>query len=193
MKKIISVIALVLCLTMVLGGCNSNQDPNAPEGYKLVSAENAGYQLFVPSEWIEGLGNLSTSAYYSRGADATSISVTASGASLSGNETVDTWWDRYQKDFALEFDNFELISTEEAQLGGVDGKKFTFKATKGFAEAETTAEGETTEPKAQQYNFICIAVVKDAYIYFMLYTSTPEYYETHLDTLSNVVSYFKFA
>ena len=191
MKKIISVIALVLCLTMVLGGCNSNQDPNAPEGYKLISAEEADYKLFVPSEWIEGLGNLSTSAYFSRGADATSISVTAFGASLAG-ETVDTWWESYKEEFTAEFDNFELISTEDAQLDGVDGKKFTFTATKGFAEAETTADGETTEPKAQQYNFICIAVVKEAYVYFMLYTSTPEYYETHLDTLSNVVSYFKF-
>ncbi len=191
MKKIISIVALLLCLTLVLAGCNSNQDPNAPDGYKLISAEEADYNLYVPSDWIEGINNLSTSAYYSRGADATSISVTAFGASITG-ETVDTWWNGYKDDFAAEFDSFEVISEEEAKLGGIDGKKFTFTATKGIAETETAAEGETTEATAKQYNFVCVAVVRNTYVYYLLYTSTPEYYEAHLDTLSNVVSYFSF-
>lgn len=192
MKKTVILTALILCFAMLLGGCNANQDPNAPEGYKLVSGEEADYNLYVPSEWIEGIGNLSTSAYFSRGADATSISVTAFGAKLAG-ETVDTWWESYKEEFAAEFDNFEVVNTEDAKLGGVDGKKFTFTATKGTAEAETNAEGETTgEKAAKQYNFVCVAVVRDTYVYFLLYTSTPEFYETHLDTLSNVVSYFTF-
>lgn len=192
MKKTVILTALILCFAMLLGGCNANQDPNAPEGYKLVSGEEADYNLYVPSEWIEGIGNLSTSAYFSRGADATSISVTAFGAKLAG-ETVDTWWESYKEEFAAEFDNFEVVNTEDAKLGGVDGKKFTFTATKGTAEAETNAEGGTTGEKvAKQYNFVCVAVVRDTYVYFLLYTSTPEFYETHLDTLSNVVSYFTF-
>ena len=192
MKRLVSVIALLLCFAAFLSGCNANQDPNAPEGYKCVSAEEADYFLYVPNEWIEGIGNLSTSAYYSRGADATSISVTAFGAKLAG-ETVDTWWESYKEEFSAEFENFEVVSTEDAQLGGIDGKKFTFTATKGTSEVETTAEGETTEGKvSKQYNFVCVAVVKDTYVYYLLYTSTPEYYEAHLDTLSNVVSYFKF-
>lgn len=192
MKKTVILTALILCFAMLLGGCNANQDPNAPEGYKLVSGEEADYNLYVPSEWIEGIGNLSTSAYFSRGADATSISVTAFGAKLAG-ETVDTWWESYKEEFAAEFDNFEVVNTEDAKLGGVDGKKFTFTATKGTAEAETNAEGGTTgEKAAKQYNFVCVAVVRDTYVYFLLYTSTPEFYETHLDTLSNVVSYFTF-
>lgn len=185
MKKIISLVALLLCASMLFAGCGNKQDPSVPDGFQLISSEEADYNLYVPTEWIPGINNLSTSAYFSRGADATSISVTAFGADLAG-QTVEKWWDEYKKDFEAEFDNFEVISEEDASLGGVDGKKYTFTATKGV---ETDAEGKET---ATQYNFICVAVVKDTYVYFLLYTSTPKYYEEHLSTLGDVISHFSF-
>lgn len=192
MKKIISIISLLLCTAMLFAGCGEQNETGAPDGYQLISSEEADYNLYVPSDWIPGISNLSTSAYFSRGADATSISVTAFGANIAG-ETVESWWEGYKGEFEAEFDNFEVVSEEDAQLGGVDGKKYTFTATKGFNETTAPAEGETApEATPKQYNFVCVAVVKDTYVYFLLYTSTPEYYEEHLDTLSEVVNYFSF-
>lgn len=192
MKKLISIIAMLLCSAMLFCGCQGEQDPNAPEGYKVASSDAADYVLCVPEEWIVETSTLYTSAYFSRGADATSISVTAFGADIQG-QTVEGWWEGYSEEFAATFSSFEVVSEEDAALDGIDGKKYTFTATIGKSESsETAAEGETAAAEAKQYNFICHAVVKDTYVYYLLYTSTPEYYEEHIDELNEVITNFKF-
>ena len=193
MKRIISLMLAILTVMMLFAGCDSKQDPNAPDGYQIASGEDADYTLFVPMDWIVEKSTLYTSAYFSKGKDATSISVTAFGADFA-DPTVEAWWAEYSEEFAATFSSFEVVSEEDAKLGGLDAKKYTFTATLGKGEEAETSEDETTAAAVSEgkYNFVCVATVKDTYIYYMLYTSTPEYFETHLDTLGEVINYFEF-
>ena len=174
MKKILSVIALLMIPVLFLAGCGDKTPSEIPKGYQIASISDCDYVLYVPDTWMIDNQTLYTSAYHSSG-DPSSISVTAGGMDFE-DSTVEDWWKGYEAQFNEAFESYELLSTEDAKLGGVDGKKFTYTA--------MLAE--------KQYNFICIAVVKDNYVYYMLYTSTPTYFENHLEELDGIISNFNF-
>ena len=177
MKKIISVIALLAMLTMLFTACGNDTPTDIPDGYQLASSEDCDYLFYVPEDWIVDSRTLYTSAYHSAGdtGDTSSLSVTAYGMNF-GETTVEDWWKGYEGQFTEAFESYELVSTEDVKLDGVEGKQFTY----------------TAKMAGAQYNFVCTAAVRDNYVYYMLYTSTPEYYENHLDTMKEAVSYFKF-
>ncbi len=174
MKRIISVIAAIAMLAMLLTGCADKTPTDIPSGYQLASSKDCDYLFYVPDTWVIDSQTLYTSAYYSSG-DTSSISVTAHGISAQGS-TVEDWWKGYEKQFNEAFTDYKLVNTEDVKLDGIEGKQFTY----------------TAKIADKQYNFVCTAAVRGLYVYYMLYTSTPEYYENHLDTLNEVVSYFKF-
>ena len=174
MKRLLSVIALLMVPVLFLAGCGDKTPSDIPDGYQLASNDDCDYLFYVPETWVVDNQTLYTSTYYSAG-DSSGISVTAYGMNFE-DEAVEDWWNGYEAQFNEAFESYELLSTEDATLGGVEGKKFTY----------------TAKMADKQYNFICIAVVKNEYVYYMLYTSTPEYYENHLETLDEVVSYFEF-
>ncbi len=174
MKKILSVAALLIALCLVLAGCNKNSDNTTPDGYQLASSEDADYLFYVPESWIVDTATLYTSAYVSAG-DASSVSVTAYGLE-NGSITVADWWKGYQKQFTEAFDNYEAVSEKEITMGDVKGMQYTY----------------TAKMADVKYNFVCSAVIRENYVYYMLYTSTPDYYENHLTELDSIISYFNF-
>ncbi len=174
MKRIISAMALLLALCLLLAGCNKNSDDNTPNGYKLASSDEADYLFYVPESWIIDTSTLYTSAYVSAG-DVSSISVTAYGLEREST-TVADWWKGYQDQLTGTFSGYEAVSEKEITMGGVDGMQYTYTAT--LADVK--------------YNFVCTAVVKANYVYYMLYTSTPTYFENHLTELDAIISYFNF-
>ncbi len=174
MKRIISVVSLLLCLCMVFAGCGNKQDENAPDGYKLASSEEADYLFYVPSEWVVDTSTLYTSAYVSAG-DSSSVSVTAYGLEREST-TVADWWKGYTEQFNEAFKDMETVSEEKVTMGGIEGVKYTY----------------TAKMADVQYNFVCAAVVRGNYVYYMLYTSIPQYYEEHIEEFNGIVSNFKF-
>ena len=68
------------------------------------------------------------------------------------------------------------ITEEDAELGGTAGTKYTFSASLN----------------GQQYNYIITAAFRSNYIYYITYTSTPDFYEKHLDELDDVIANFAF-
>ena len=64
----------------------------------------------------------------------------------------------------------------EASIDGIDGKEYSFSATLG----------------EQEYNFIITAVIKDYYVYYITYTSVPEYNEDHVEERAQVIDAFRF-
>ena len=174
MKKYISAIALLLCLCMLFAGCGNKQDENAPDGYKLASAEETDYLFYVPSSWIIDSSTLYTSAYVSAG-DASSVSVTAYGLEREST-TVADWWKGYTEQFDEAFEEMEVVTEEKVTMGGIEGVKYTY----------------TAKIAGAQYNFVCSAVVRGNYVYYMLYTSTPANYESHLEELDGIISNFDF-
>ncbi len=174
MKKVFSIITLLTVLALLLAGCGNKEPSEIPDGYQIASSQDCDYIFYVPETWKIDSSTLYTSAYFSSG-DSSSISVTAYGMNFE-DKTVDDWWEGYTKQFEEAFSEYELVTTADKTMGGIDGKQYTY----------------TAKLADKQYNFICTAVVRGEYVYYMLYTSTPDYYEKHLDTLEEVIGYFEF-
>lgn len=176
MRKSIRFTALVLAVLMcaaAFAGC-SKKDPDTPSGMKLASSEDTDYRMYVPENWRVDKSTLYTAAYYSSG-DATSISATAYGMNYD-DTTVDDWFEGFTEEFKEIYTDVTEAKAEEAKLGGVDGKKYTFSGTLN----------------EKVYNYIIVAVLRQNYIYYITYTSTPEYYSDHLEELDDVIRYFEF-
>lgn len=173
MKRIITLaLALVMCLA-VFCSC-SKQDPNVPAGMKLASSENVDYFMYVPENWRVDKSDLYTSANFSSG-DPTSISATAYAIS-SDIKSLGDWWKGFEKEMAEVYKDISKVEKTKAKLGGIKGEEYSFTATLG----------------EQQYNFVITAVIKDYYVYYITYTSVPEYNENHLEERTQVVEAFEF-
>ena len=172
MKK--TKILLLLLLTGVLfGGC-AKQDTEVPEGMQLASPKEADYLFYVPEGWRVDQSSLYSSAYFSSG-DASSISATAFGMDLA-DTSVNDWWEKYKEQFQGIYEDVEFGEGEETTLGGVDAVKYTINATLN----------------ENEYRYVIVAALRDNYIYYITYTSTPEYYEDHLEALEQVREHFAF-
>ena len=117
---------------------------------------------------------LYAAAFVSAGG-ATSISVTAFGMNMT-DDTVSSWWESYAEQFASIYEEMEVTAEEKTVLGGVDGMKYAFDATLN----------------EKEYQYIIVAAVRENYVYYITYTSTPKYYEDHLDELDLVLEHFAF-
>ena len=177
MKKI-SVIALfltaILSLTAFVSCGEKKEEIKVPDGMKLASSEDVDYLMFVPETWRVDRSDLYTSAYFSSG-DATSISVSAYGLT-GGVADLDSWWKSFSDEAKTVYGEFTEVDAKKAKLDGIAGKEYTF----------TAKLGET------QYNYIVTAVIKDYYVYYVTYTSTPDYYEDHLEERVQVIENFDF-
>lgn len=175
MKKFASLLcAVIICLGAVLLSACSETVTDVPKGMKLASSEDADYIMYVPEEWRVDRSTLYTSAYYSSG-DSSSISAAAYGMNYS-DTSVDDWWKSFDEEMRSIYTDISEITSEDAELGGVDGRKYTFSASLN----------------EKQYNYIVTAVLRNKYIYYITYTSTPDYYENHLEELDSVIANFAF-
>ena len=173
MKRIIALIlALIACLA-VFCSC-AKEEPDAPSGMKLASGDNVDYYMYVPEAWRVDKSDLYTSANFSSG-DPTSISATAYAIS-SDIPTLDDWWKGFEEEMGTVYEEVSKVEKSDAKLGGVKGKEYSF----------TAKLGENT------YNFIITAVIKDYYVYYVTYTSVPEYNENHLEERTQIVEAFEF-
>lgn len=172
MKKIITIVCALLCVSLLLGACSKSED-GAPDGMKQASSDNVDYIMYVPENWKVDKSELYTSAFYSS-ADATSISAAANG--VAADETVETWWDGFYEKFTSVYSDCGEPESTDVTLGGTDGEKYTFSGMLN----------------GQEYKYIIAACVRGGYVYYLTYTSTPDYYENHLDEFDKTVENFSF-
>lgn len=175
MKKLASLfLAALICLGAIMLSSCQETETDVPKGMKLASSEDADYIMYVPENWRVDRSTLYTSAYFSSG-DTSSISTAAYGMNFTDN-SVDEWWKSFEEEMSKIYTDISEVTTEDAVLGGVDGTKYTFSASLN----------------EKQYNYIITAVIRGSYLYYVTYTSTPDYYENHLEELESVISNFAF-
>lgn len=173
MKNVIKGIIGVILLSAVLCAFSGCSEKEIPTGFKAASDNTCDFDMFVPESWTVSLKN-GTAAAYCSPSDPSSISVMPGELEYT-NSTVDDWWNNYKEDLGTVFSEFTLLSEEEASLGGVSGKCYTFTAKLG----------------ENEYRYEITAVIKHSRIYMMTFTSTDQLYESHTDTLASVKEYLK--
>ena len=50
MKKIITIVCALLCVSLLLGACSKSED-GAPDGMKQASSDTVDYIIDVPENW----------------------------------------------------------------------------------------------------------------------------------------------
>lgn len=173
MRKTLKIAAFVMAVIAILSLASCGKTASEHQGYILASSDKVDYFMYVPENWKVDKSTLFTSAYFSSG-DATSVSATAYFTGLS----VEDWWKGFAEEFKLAYtdSNIDEAKVEEAVLGGIDGRKYSFNG----------------KLAGQEYDFIMVAVTRGGYIYYLTYTSVPNYYEDHLEELDNIIEYFEF-
>lgn len=168
MKKIFSVF-LVVIMMLTLVSCG---DADVPDGMKLASDSNVPYKFFVPTAWVSQDGDNLSMAYYSV-TDQSNVQVLAYADSM----TVDEYWTKCCEDYEKAFAEFKPDEkVVDTVLGGKTAKQYTY-----------TVKHSDTEYKMMQ-----VVTSRDNLIYTMIYTSTPDLFDSHIEEVEEMIDVFEF-
>lgn len=174
MKKLLSLAFAILLISCLLVSCGN--DPDVPDGMKLASGDAVAYDLFIPEEWLVDVQTGYTSAHVSD-TDATNVSVTSFDMQAA-NSTVDDWWEINVTDLKVAFTDYkEMKIGADTVLGGESAKEYVYSAKLGGVE--------------YVYHHVA-AVVEGGIVYNVTYTTTPDKYESSLETFNKITSEFRF-
>ncbi len=171
MKKFICIILALVCLTALVS-CSKNQE--TPEGYKLISDENAAYYFYAPTQWVVNDGDGPDSVFYSE-ADRSIVTVTTYLA-LETIQTVEEYWKHVENSYKTTYAEYVLVESGDTMMGERNAKSYTFTATIGGV----------------SYKLRQIIAVSGDYFYIMTYMSTPDNFDKHIEEVNGMVGVFAF-
>ncbi len=169
MKRILTI--LLAASMLVFTGC---ADADAPTGFKTASGEAADYSFFVPDDWTVDQVTGATSAYCST-EDPSSVSVMA-WELPNTDTTLDEWWAMNLEDISRVFQNVEAAAPETLTLDGVHAQKYVYTADLGEF----------------SYKIMQTAAIKGGSVYLVTYTSLADTFDTHLEAVNQMLSFFLF-
>lgn len=169
MKKTLLVI-LALCMTLTLFGCGNKE--KAPDGMKDVAPEKEKYNFYVPQNWRTNSGDV-IGAYYSM-SDRSNVSVMAYGGEATTSEE---YWKSFKLSAESVFENFEIISENEAKvIDKLNALSYVYKM----------------KLEAKEYKCMQTVVAYSNILYVITYTAPAENYESHLEDVEKMLSNFNF-
>ena len=169
-RAALAVLAALIAVT-ALASCGKKVEH---AGYKLAAGEADDFDFYVPQSWTVSMTEGTVAAYCSA-ADPSSISLMP-GELEHADSTPDDWWATYESEFSAVYDDYNLIETKDDSLGGTAAKTYVFS-------------GKLLDT---EYHFEITAAVRSGRIYMLTFTSTPDNYENHADTLADVTEFVKF-
>ena len=194
MKKIVSLILLILMLSLAFVSC-SEEPAVAPEGMKLVSGDDCAYNLFVPENWKGTNGYGTYGAYTSDASNVNVSTFTAADIKVEESETneatettqatdktareqyIDAYWAMCEKSYAEDLNGFSVVEAgKKVTPGGLEAKEYIY-----------TAKYEGTDYKMQT-----TVTYAGGVMYILTYTAKADNYGTHTDEIAKIVSEFKF-
>ncbi len=170
-NKLLLILALIV-ITAATASCKTNDQYAAPAGYQIVSNENADYCFYVPDDWTPDMSTAAAGAYYNA-SDPSSVSVMAWEMEYSDSD-LDDWWKTNVEDLALTFTNLNVEEEQNTTLDNNYAKRYTYTADLG----------------ANTYKFLQEACTKNGSVYVFTYTSLTDTFDSHLDEVEEMLSFF---
>ena len=174
---------LAFLLVFAFFGCgNESDDPNVPDGCKLLSSEALDFSFCYPDEWEPDRTDGMLSVRYNVGTNLTTVyaSVSAMAFSLSASDLnmgANNYWDRYKTQLESNFAGIEFLKEkEETNLGGVVANRNRCK----YVQDELEICFETV---------IC---VRSGYVYLVTLTVPQRNYGDALAGFETIIKTFKF-
>ena len=176
--------AAALLLGLTLSSCGSS-DGSVVDGYKEISIENAGYDLYVPEEWIVDSQTAYTSAHRSD-RDPSNISVMAHNLTVDTNYASygDYWKSNCEQQLKQMYPDIEYIK---------EGTPYTLAMNQNQDAAEyvyTVTASHGIDPDGKEvtvkYKIQQILVKRDATIYSLTYTATEEMFDEAIEEVTAI-------
>lgn len=191
MKKFLSFILALVIVALsasVLSSCGDDES-SVPDGMQLACDENTtDYLFYVPTTWKCDVKSGASTAYYSS-SDTSSVSVMSFELN-NADSNVDDWWKSFKSDFERVYENFKLEEDKKAVLDGVEAHRYVF--TGSLSHDNGSGEADSADFKFMQVAAMRTQGLSRPQVYVFTYTSNPENYDSHLEDVESMLSFFKF-
>ncbi len=186
----------ILCLTLalvsifMLAACSRDKG-EAPVGMKNAASDVADFYLYVPDDWTVNTGknDLMASATVS---DSDSSNITMIGFADGAEEydSIDSFWNYYKDEFENRI--FDKVTDEESSE-----IKSSFTLTNEGEEIliNTNAAKKyeySGKIAGSEFSYMQVIIMKNNVFYIFTFTSTPDLYSKHKDTVNKLLDYIEF-
>ncbi|MBR5460444.1 MAG: hypothetical protein IKV53_06210 [Clostridia bacterium] len=175
MKKI-ALLFIAVILVFSVSSCKKEKS-DTPDGMFYEENTAVDYKLYLPEGWIIDRNDGMVSAHVSE-EDKTNVSVTAFELPREFTTLTEYLDGEYKTRFQQNFTSMEIVEDfTETELDGNDARRIVFKAEVGGV----------------GYQFMQILTLhRDGCIYILTYTSTPDYFDVHKESIDKIVQEFTF-
>ncbi len=179
MKKFIALF-LVFITIFALSSCGEQSE--APDGMILLENDKVTYKLYIPNAWTVDIADGVSAAYAS---DKSNISLMTMQWSSVNYESFEEYCTNYYKNLK---DTLQNVSEVEAykdnqSFGSLPALKYVYTI------GPDAEEGEESEAK---YKFMQIfSYDTTGQVYIFTYTALEANYETHIQSVNQIVENFK--
>ena len=170
--RILSLLLVVVILLLAMTSCGA-PTTEVPEGMQLASLDGAEYALFVPEAWTlnknSGVSGAYVSAY-----DKSNVSL----ISYLPTEvlTTEQYWEKCAQSYAAEFDDYALVESGSATMGGMTVPYYVYTATIG----------------GDSYKFLQAIAGNGGMFYNLTYTALTDSYDLHIEEVMKIIEEFTF-
>ena len=173
MKRIIALCLALLLSAALLCSCSEKGEFDPPTGWKTASDEHADFYLFVPDNWTVDFSTAAAGAYYSS-SDPSSVSFMA-WELPNADTSLDDWWELNRDELGKVFADFNLESEENMTLvkNNLYARKYVW----------------TGEIGGNAYRYMQVAALKGTAVYLFTYASVEENFESHLETIDEMLGF----
>jgi hypothetical protein len=175
MKLMPRLTALIAALILTIGALTSCSAPdvNIPEGMQLASLDGVEYALFVPEAWTVNKNSGVSGAYVSA-YDKSNVSL----ISYLPTEvlTTEQYWEKCAQSYAAEFDDYALVESGSATMGGMAVPYYVYTATIG----------------GESYKFLQAIAGNGGMFYNLTYTALADNYDLHIEGVMKIIEEFTF-
>ncbi len=180
MKRLmLLLLAVSLFLLASCGGKNEGEE-SMPKNTNRAGNDAVDYFFYYPDNWTVDRNDAMISIRYDASPSNTferyaSISV-ISFTLVDPQQVVNEYWEEYEDDLAETYSDYELLKSEETELGGVIAARKEY----------TGGLGGTT------YNFVQVVCIRNGVVYLVTFTASREDYSKTISAMETVISNFHF-
>ena len=140
---------------------------------KIASPDNVEYRLYVPTTWVCDSQSKKAEAYFP---ESGRPNVTVTSYSPDEELTVQTYFEKCEKEYKDALEGYEIILTEERTVAQRQAVSYTYKATVGGVELR----------------LMQTVLVYNGMVYSITYTALDDSFDAHTDDVNAMLDAFIF-
>jgi len=198
MKKLLCILLCVLMIACMIS-CQK-QEEGSPDGMKKASADNIGYSVYVPQEWLirssddslmvearvseEDSSNVTVMRYYN-----SEIEVDATKENYAETAIKD-YWESYKSELVKVFE-LDKDGNTTFKLSDENGYKCVMGS--GWENSGVTAieYDYTAKLGGIELSYAQIIAFYNNYFYIVTFTTRPDLYDMYSEDVAEIVKYVK--